>query len=162
MTRLWLELLKQRLGLFQVERIESLSEPTIDRGEKIVGLLSFALIAPEPRQVHRCAQLPCLRAHPLRQRDRVEKIDLGPRSSCPDKMREDTDDLPGTDALARWGRRGSIHAARGPVEFLRSMPRAYLARACGREPTTVASRQTWSSFPDYAHGIKSEHFGVVG
>ena len=41
------ELLQQRLGLLQVERIEALGEPAIDRGEKIVGLLPLALIAPE-------------------------------------------------------------------------------------------------------------------
>ena len=54
------ELLQQRLGLPQVERVEAFGEPVIDRGEKIVGPLSFTLIAPEPRHARRCAQLPGL------------------------------------------------------------------------------------------------------
>jgi len=38
------------LGLLQVKRVEALGEPAIDRGEKIVALLSLAPIAPQPRQ----------------------------------------------------------------------------------------------------------------
>ena len=49
------ELLQQRLGLLQVERFESVGEPAIDRGEKIMGLLMFALIASQPRHTHRRA-----------------------------------------------------------------------------------------------------------
>jgi hypothetical protein len=45
-SRSCLELLQQRFGLLQVQRVETLGEPTIDRGEKIVSLLSFALIVP--------------------------------------------------------------------------------------------------------------------
>jgi hypothetical protein len=41
-------LLQQPLCLLQVQRIEAFREPTIDRREKIVGLLSFAPIAPKP------------------------------------------------------------------------------------------------------------------
>src|SRR5215472_16660756 len=36
------QLVEQGLGLLQVERIEAFGEPTIDRREKIVGLLTFA------------------------------------------------------------------------------------------------------------------------
>jgi hypothetical protein len=43
----WLELLQQRLRFSQVERVEALGEPAIDRGQKIVGLLSPALVAPK-------------------------------------------------------------------------------------------------------------------
>jgi len=37
---------EQGLGFLQVQRVETLGEPAIDRGEKIVGLLPVALIAP--------------------------------------------------------------------------------------------------------------------
>ena len=47
--RNWLsraQLVEQRLRLFEVERVETLSEPAVDRGEKIAGLIPLALIAP--------------------------------------------------------------------------------------------------------------------
>jgi hypothetical protein len=47
------QLIKQRLGFFQVRRIETLGEPSMDRGEKIMGLLSFALITPQPGDAER-------------------------------------------------------------------------------------------------------------
>jgi hypothetical protein len=43
------QLLQQRLRLFQIERVEAFGEPTVDRGEKITGLIPLALIAPDPR-----------------------------------------------------------------------------------------------------------------
>jgi hypothetical protein len=47
---------------FAEERARALDawEPGIDRAEKIVGLLPFALIAPQPRQANRRAQFPGL------------------------------------------------------------------------------------------------------
>jgi hypothetical protein len=42
------QLIEQRLGLSKIERIEALSEPAIDRREKVAGLITLALIAPEP------------------------------------------------------------------------------------------------------------------
>ena len=53
-----MQLVEQRLGLLQIERIEGLGEPAVDRREKIVGLVSLALIAPEPRQARRRPELP--------------------------------------------------------------------------------------------------------
>jgi hypothetical protein len=53
-----MQLIKQRLGLLQIERVEAFAEPVIDRSEKIAGLIPFALIAPEPRHAHRRAQFP--------------------------------------------------------------------------------------------------------
>jgi hypothetical protein len=38
------QLVQQRLGVSQDRRVETFGEPTVDRGEKIVGLLPFALI----------------------------------------------------------------------------------------------------------------------
>jgi hypothetical protein len=37
---------EQGLGLFQIDRVETLGEPAVDRREQIMGLLSFALITP--------------------------------------------------------------------------------------------------------------------
>jgi tetratricopeptide (TPR) repeat protein len=65
------KLVKQRLGLFQIERVEALGEPAVDRSEQIVGLIPLALMAPEPRHAHRRAQFPELRALPPRHFERV-------------------------------------------------------------------------------------------
>jgi hypothetical protein len=54
------QLVQQRLGLLQVQRIEALGEPAIDGGEKIMRLLPFTLFAPQPRHAHRRAQFPGL------------------------------------------------------------------------------------------------------
>ena len=37
----------------QIERVEALGEPAVDRSEKIAGLIPLALIAPEPRHAPR-------------------------------------------------------------------------------------------------------------
>jgi hypothetical protein len=55
------QLLEQRLGLLQVERVEPFGEPVVDGREEIAGLVSFALIAPLPRHAHRGTQFPGLR-----------------------------------------------------------------------------------------------------
>ena len=39
------QLIEQRLGLFQIKRVEAFGEPAIDRSEKIAGFLPLALIA---------------------------------------------------------------------------------------------------------------------
>ena len=44
-----MEFIEQSLGLFQIEGVEALGEPAIDRSEKIAGRIPLALIAPEPR-----------------------------------------------------------------------------------------------------------------
>jgi hypothetical protein len=36
------QLIEQRLGLFQIERIETLGEPTVDRSEQIAGFVPLA------------------------------------------------------------------------------------------------------------------------
>ena len=43
------QLVKQRLGFFQIERVEAFGEPAVDWSEKIAGLVPLPLIAPEPR-----------------------------------------------------------------------------------------------------------------
>ena len=40
------QLVEQRLGLFQIERVEAFGEPALDRGEQIASLIPLALIAP--------------------------------------------------------------------------------------------------------------------
>jgi hypothetical protein len=48
--RNWLsgvQLTKESLGLLQVERVETLGKPAVDRSENVAGLIPLALIAPE-------------------------------------------------------------------------------------------------------------------
>jgi len=40
------QLIKQRLRLLEIERIEAFGEPAVDRSEKIAGLFTLALTAP--------------------------------------------------------------------------------------------------------------------
>src|SRR5262249_61165924 len=54
------QLVDQPLGPLQLQIIEALGEPAMNWGEKIVGLLSFTLIAPQPRHAHRRAEFPGL------------------------------------------------------------------------------------------------------
>ena len=68
------QLIEQRLGLLQIERVEAFGEPAIDWGEKIAGLIPLALIAPEPRHAHRRAQLPGLCLLLARDRERTLEI----------------------------------------------------------------------------------------
>jgi hypothetical protein len=42
------QLLKQRLSLFQIERVEAFSEPAVDRSEKLASRIPLALLAPKP------------------------------------------------------------------------------------------------------------------
>ena len=76
--------IEQLLGLFQIERVEALGEPAVDRSEKLAGLIPLALIAPEPRHAHRSAQFPgfcllltCDRERALEIRFRFRRIRLG-------------------------------------------------------------------------------------
>ena len=48
--RLGVQLVEQRLGLLQIERVEPLGKPPVDRSEQFVSLLRLTLVAPEPRQ----------------------------------------------------------------------------------------------------------------
>ena len=52
------QLVEQRLGLLQIERVEAFGEPAVDRSEQFASLLRLPLIAPEPRHAHRGAQFP--------------------------------------------------------------------------------------------------------
>jgi hypothetical protein len=40
------QLIAQRLGFLQIERVEAFSEPAIGRSEKIARFIPFTLIAP--------------------------------------------------------------------------------------------------------------------
>ena len=51
------ELVEQRFGILEVSGVEALGEPAVDRGEEIVGLSAFALIAPQSGEARCCAQL---------------------------------------------------------------------------------------------------------
>ena len=48
-----MQLVKQGLGLFQIERVEAFGEPAVDRSEKIAGLIPLALTAPKVSKVPR-------------------------------------------------------------------------------------------------------------
>ena len=63
--RNWLsdvQLIEQRLRLFQIERVETLRKPAVNRSEQFARLLWLPLIAPEPRHAHRRAQFPVRRS----------------------------------------------------------------------------------------------------
>jgi hypothetical protein len=49
------QFIEQRLRFLQIECIEALGEPAVDRSEKLAGRILLTLIAPEPRHAHRCA-----------------------------------------------------------------------------------------------------------
>src|SRR5438874_4460607 len=48
---------EKRLRLLQVGRVEALGEPAVDRGEQFLRLGPPALLAPQPREARRGAQL---------------------------------------------------------------------------------------------------------
>jgi hypothetical protein len=50
------QFLKQRLRLLQIARVEALGEPSVDRSEKLAGLIPLTLIAPETGKASRSAQ----------------------------------------------------------------------------------------------------------
>jgi len=59
--RNWLsgvQLLQKSLGLLQVERIEALGEPAIDRRDQFASLPRLPLITPQPCDANRRAQFP--------------------------------------------------------------------------------------------------------
>ena len=56
--RLCIELVQQRLCVFEVGRIKALGEPAVDRREDIAGLGLAALVTPEPGEAHGGAQFP--------------------------------------------------------------------------------------------------------
>ena len=43
------QLLQQRLRRLQIERVETIREPSVNRGKQIMGLLFLSLVAPKPR-----------------------------------------------------------------------------------------------------------------
>ena len=59
---------EQRLRLLQIARVEPFREPAVDRSKQFARLLRLALVAPEAREAHGCAEFPgfCL----LHSRDR--------------------------------------------------------------------------------------------
>jgi hypothetical protein len=72
-------LVEQRFGVFQDRRIEAFGEPAMDRGEKMVGPLPLALIAPEAGKAGCGAQFPTLRALSTRDVDGLTEGDLRTR-----------------------------------------------------------------------------------
>jgi hypothetical protein len=64
------QLIEQGLSLLQIERVEALGEPAVDRREQIAGLIPLALITPQPRHA---PYVPVVRGR--RVADRVGDID---------------------------------------------------------------------------------------
>ena len=54
------QLLQQRLRLFQIARVEPLSEPAVNRSQQFASLLRLALVAPEACEAHCGAKFPGL------------------------------------------------------------------------------------------------------
>jgi hypothetical protein len=52
-----LQLLQQRLRVLQIARLESFSEPGVERRQEIAGCVTLAVALPEPRQAGGGAQL---------------------------------------------------------------------------------------------------------
>ena len=82
------QLVEQRLGLLQVERVEAFGEPAEDRSQKFAGLVPLALITPEPCEAHRRAQFEglCLllarnRKRTFEMRFRFRSIRLAPTAA---------------------------------------------------------------------------------
>jgi hypothetical protein len=59
------ELIQQRLRLLQDRRVEAFGEPSVDRGEEIVGFGALALVAPQAGEAGGGVQLKNLCALPL-------------------------------------------------------------------------------------------------
>src|SRR6266498_995410 len=68
------QLVEQGLSLLQVESAKAFGEPGVDWSEKVAGLRSPALIAPQPGHAHRGSKFPGLR--PLRPRDRKRPLEI--------------------------------------------------------------------------------------
>src|SRR6476660_3005237 len=64
------QVVEQGLSLAQSERVEALAEPAVDRSEQIAGLITLALIAPEPRHAHGGAEFIGFCLLPLRDAQR--------------------------------------------------------------------------------------------
>ena len=52
-----MQLVEQCLGILQVRGVEAFGEPVVDRGEKIVGLVSLAVVCPQAGEAGRGAEL---------------------------------------------------------------------------------------------------------
>ena len=65
------QLVEQRLGLLQIERVEAFGEPAVDRSENFSGLIPLALIVPEPRHGRRGAEFPGFSLLLTRNRERA-------------------------------------------------------------------------------------------
>src|SRR5215469_5675906 len=47
------QFVQQRLGIFEVRRVETFGEPAVDRRQKVSGLFATTLFAPDPNDTHR-------------------------------------------------------------------------------------------------------------
>ena len=75
-----MQFIEQFLGFFQIARIETFSEPAVNRSEQFARLLHLALVAPEPRDAHCGAEFPGLGLLVTRDCESALEIDLRFRS----------------------------------------------------------------------------------
>src|SRR5689334_14697457 len=71
------QLIEQRLGVFQIARVEAFGEPAVDRREETAGLAGPALLAPKPGEAGGGAQLPPLGALIVRDGQRSAVTNFG-------------------------------------------------------------------------------------
>ena len=67
---------EQRLRILKIERVKTFREPAVHRSEQFARLLHFALVAPEAREAHGCAEFPRLCLLLTRGRDRTLEMRL--------------------------------------------------------------------------------------
>src|SRR5690349_16890082 len=69
------QLVEEHPGLPQVQCVEALDKPAVDRGEKVSGLIALPSLAPQPRHAYCRAQFPGFRL--LRTGDRQGALEAG-------------------------------------------------------------------------------------
>ena len=71
------QFVEQGLRLLQVQRVEALGKPAVDRSEKFSGLVPLPLLAPQLRHADSRAQLPGFRLLLTRDRERLFETGFG-------------------------------------------------------------------------------------
>ena len=72
-----IQLIKQRLRLLQIERVEPFGKPAVNRSEKLASLIPFPLVAPEPAEAGSGAEFKDPRALPPSDAERLMIAVLG-------------------------------------------------------------------------------------
>src|ERR1039458_4082103 len=73
-SQLRVQLIEDRLGVFQVGGVEAFGELVVDPGEHRASLVALALLVEHPGEARRGTQLECFRAHAPGDADRFPEI----------------------------------------------------------------------------------------